>query len=146
MKKSILNPIENIQNAGTAREWADCARFGIIRTKHDSVPYDKGSDIELGSRGISVKASGFTLMSGSLCKGLNSFEEIWNRYAERVHSNEFHYVTNNWECYEMSLDEFKEFVFKFARTERESSKNGGTLKIRCRKETAEMREWLKART
>lgn len=142
--KIELNSI-NSKNAGIAREWGLCAYYGIERTAHDSVSYDKGSDIELANKAISVKASGFTLMSGSLCEGLSDFDGIWNLYASRVHSDTFAYVTEDGTTYEMNLNEFKEMVYTFCKTEKESAKNGGATKIRCKKESAKMRAWLEAR-
>lgn len=142
--KIELNSI-NSKNAGIAREWGLCAYYGIERTAHDSVSYDKGSDIKLSDKAISVKASGFTLMSGSLCEGLSDFDAIWNLYASRVHSDTFAYVTEDGTTYEMNLNEFKEMVYTFCKTEKESAKNGGAIKIRCKKESAKMRAWLEAR-
>ena len=142
--KIELNSI-NSKNAGIVREWGLCAYYGIERTAHDSVSYDKGSDIELTDKAISVKASGFTLMSGSLCEGLSDFDGIWNLYASRVHSDTFAYVTEDGTTYEMNLNEFKEMVYTFCKTEKESAKNGGATKIRCKKESAKMRAWLEAR-
>lgn len=145
MKTFKIEFDHNIQNAGIAREWGLCAYYGIDRTAHDSVSYDKGSDIETADKNISVKASGFTLMSGSLCEGLSDFDGIWNLYASRVHSDTFAYVTEDGTTYEMNLNEFKEMVYTFCRTEKESAKNGGATKIRCKKESAKMRAWLEAR-
>ena len=81
-------------------------------------------------------------MAGSLCEGREGFDEIWSLYAERVHSNMFAYVTLTGTVYMMNIDEFKSFVYAFCRTERESEKNGGAMKIRCRKESAKMLRWL----
>ena len=53
-----------------AAEWALCSKYGITRTKHDSSAYDRNSDVNAGSVRISVKTSGFTLMAGNLCEGL----------------------------------------------------------------------------
>lgn len=145
MKAFKIEFDHNIQNAGIAREWGLCAYYGIDRTAHDSVSYDKGSDIETADKNISVKASGFTLMSGSLCEGLSDFDGIWNLYASRVHSDTFAYVTEDGTTYEMNLNEFKEMVYTFCKTEKESAKNGGATKIRCKKESAKMRAWLEAR-
>lgn len=133
------------KNEGIRREWALCAYEGIERTKHDHTPYDKGSDVEVGARHISVKASKFTLMSGSLCEGKTEFSDIWELYATKKHSNEWCYITEDFIGYMMSLDEFKQFVYKFCKVEKESKKNGGYSKIRCKEETAEMRKWLEAR-
>ena len=132
----------NHQNAGIAREWALCRYYKVERTAHDALPYDKGSDLDAAGKHISIKASAFTLMSGSLCEGRDTFDGIWNLYAERVHSDTFAYVTADFTVYEMNIDEFKCFVYTFAHTERESEKNGGALKIRLRKESGKMLKWL----
>lgn len=129
-------------NAGIAREWALCRYYKVERTAHDALPYDKGSDLDAAGKHISIKASAFTLMSGSLCEGRDTFDGIWELYAERVHSDTFAYVTADFTVYEMNLDEFKCFVYTFAHTERESEKNGGALKIRLRKESGKMLKWL----
>ena len=125
-----------------AKEWAVAALMGITRTTHDSKAYDKDSDVVAGNMRISVKSSAFTLMAGSLCNGLTSFDAIWNLYAANVHSNTFAYVTADFTAYMMNLDEFKSFVYAFCRLERESEKNGGAYKIRCRKESKKMLAWL----
>ena len=130
------------KNAGIAREWALCKHYHIDRTSHDNLPYDKGSDLDTASKHISIKASGFTLMSGSLCEGRESFDGIWALYESRVHSDTFAYVTNDYTVYEMSLAEFKRFVYTFAVTARDSEKNGGHMKIRMHKESKKMLAWL----
>lgn len=132
------------KNAGDAREWGVCAYYGIERTSHDSLAYDKGSDVEAGEKHISVKASKFSLMSGRLCEGRETFDEIWDLYAERTHSNTWAYVCKDGTTYEMNKEEFKRFVYAFCKTERESSKNGGAMKIRCKEETRKMVEWFEA--
>lgn len=137
-------PRIDARNAGDAREWAVAALLDAPRSKHDSKAYDKDSDVVAGNMRVSVKSSAFTLMSGALCNGLDTFDGIWNLYAERVHSNTFAYVTADFIAYMMNLDEFKQFVYSFCRLERESSKNGGALKIRCRKENKKMLDWLAA--
>lgn len=126
------------------KEWAVCAYTGIERTKHDSSAYDRDSDVNAGDLHISVKSSGFTLMSGSLCEGLDSFDAIWNLYRSKTHSNCFAYVDEDFNLTLMDIDEFEKFVYTFCRVERESEKNGGAMKIRCRKESAKMRAWLAA--
>lgn len=144
-KIEALERIDGINNAGIAREWSLCLYFGIRRVAHDSVAYDKGSDIVAQGMNISVKASGFTLMNGSLCEGIEDFEGIWNLYADRTHSDHFAYMTADFTCYMMNLQEFGEFVHQFARLERDSEKNGGAMKIRCRKESGKMLNWLEER-
>lgn len=130
------------KTAGDAAEFAVAAMFHIARERHDSRPYDVASDVSCDGLEISVKASGFTLMAGSMCEGRDTFDGIWNLYAERVHSNTFAYVTADFLVYMMTLAEFELFVRTFCRVERESEKNGGTMKIRCRKESTKMLNWL----
>ena len=132
------------KNAGIAREWALCRHYMVERTAHDSLAYDKGSDLDAAGKHISIKASAFTLMSGALCEGLEDFDSIWNLYESRVHSDTFAYITADFTVYEMNITEFKQFVYMFAHTERESEKNGGQVKIRLRKESAKMLKWLTA--
>lgn len=141
MTTYTIAPITH-RNAGIAREWALCRYYMVERTAHDHTAYDKDSDLDAAGKHISIKASGFTLMSGSLCEGLETFDGIWNLYASRVHSDTFAYITADFMAYEMNLDEFKRFVYAFGRLERESSKNGGAVKIRLRKESSKMIKWL----
>lgn len=141
MTTSVL-PHVDATNAGDAREWAVCSLMGVSRVKHDSKAYDKDSDVVVGTSRISVKASAFSLMAGSLCEGLTDFDDIWNLYERKTHSNTFVYVTKDFIAYIMNLTEFKQFVYKFCYTEQESKKNGGATKIRCRKESTKMVSWL----
>lgn len=133
-----------VKNNGDRREWAVCAHMGVERCKHDSGAYDKDSDVNVGDMHISVKASGFTLMSGNLCEGLEDFDSIWKLFKSRTHSNVFAYVDEQFTMTLMNIDEFEKFVYAFCKTERESEKNGGAMKIRCRKESQKMRDWLAA--
>lgn len=130
------------KNAGIVREWAMCAYHMVERTAHDAQPYDKASDLEAAGKRFSIKASAFTLMSGNLCEGIEDFDGIWNLYESRVHSDTFAYITADFTVYEMTISEFKRFVYTFCHTERESEKNGGAMKIRCRKESGKMLKWL----
>lgn len=141
MTSTVLTPI-SAKNPGDAREWSVCAHMGVARSTHDSKAYDRDSDCICGAMRISVKASAFTLMSGSLCEGLTDFDSIWNLYERKTHSNTFVYVTKDFVMYMMTLAEFKRFVYAFCKLENESSKNGGALKIRCRKESGKMLKWL----
>lgn len=142
MKVYNIAAVENM-NHGDACEYALCKHYNINRESHDHSSYNKNSDIVVNDKNISVKSDGFTLMSGSLCKGLNTFGEIWNLFEQTTHSNVFAYITKSFTVYEMDINEFKLFMFIFGRVERESEKNGGQLKIRCKKESKKMERWLK---
>lgn len=144
MTTFTINPLEN-KNAGIAREWALCAYYMLPRTVHDHIAYDKDSDLNVGDLHISIKARKFSLMSGNLCEGRETFDGIWELYESRVHSNRFAYVTENWTVYLMDLSEFKQFVYAFCSLSRDSSKNGGKVKIQCRSESKGLLEWLAAK-
>ena len=144
MKKVTLTPVTISKNNGDNREFSLCAYENVARTTHDSADYRTTSDIVVGDRHISVKASGFTLMSGNLCEGKTTFEGIWDVYEHNTHSNDFVYITVDFTAYYMTLVEFKQFVHMFGRVEREIEKNGGAMKIRSRKESKKMVEWLNA--
>lgn len=135
---------EGVKNNGDRREWAVCNHMGVERTKHDSAAYDRDSDVNVGDLHISVKSSGFTLMSGNLCEGLEDFDAIWALYKSRTHSNTFAYVSNDMTLYLMNIAEFERFVYTFCHVERESNKNGGKCKIRCARESNKMLAWLAA--
>lgn len=145
MTNFTINHVSPAKNKGIAREHDLCAYMGINRTTHDSGSYMAGSDIETGDFNISVKASGFTLMSGSLCEGLTDFEAIWNLYMTNTHSNAWAYITTDYQVYMMNAIEFCEFVHTFCYMEKESAKNGGGMKIRCKKESKKMISWLENR-
>ena len=131
------------KTAGDAREWAVCIHYNVERSAHNSESYDKNSDLNTADgKHISIKSNAFTLMSGSLCNGLTDFDSIWNLYEKNVHSDTFAYVTADFTVYEMNLNEFKNFVYSFCGLERESEKNGGAMKIRCKKESKKMLRWF----
>lgn len=112
---------------------------GEMRT-HDSVPFDKGSDIpEFG--GISVKSSHATIVSGALMHSDDKIGQI-TEYFDRVASTQFAYVSKNEIAYIMDAVEFHSFLVEFVSMERESEKNGGKMKMRLRAESKGMIEWL----
>lgn len=137
--------IVTAKNAGDAREWALCEHYNVERSAHNSESYDKNSDLNTADgKHISIKSNAFTLMSGNLCNGLTNFDDIWNLYESKTHSNTFAYITLDFTVFEMTLKEFKSFVYSFCSLEKESSKNGGAMKIRCKKESKKMIRWLNA--
>ena len=111
---------------------------GEIR-KHDKVPFYMDSDIP--EYDMSVKSSGFTLASGNINMG-DTFDEKLADFCSRVHSNKFAYVTVNMVAYIMNKDEFEKFLRTFAYMDRDSKKNGGLTKIKCRKESKKMLDWF----
>ena len=142
MKATKINHVSTATNTGIAREHDYCISLGINRTAHDNNDYRTTSDIVIDNRHISVKSSGFTLMTGTLCNGAETLEEIWNVYEQTTDATEIAYITTDYIVYTMTIAEFKTFVKLFCRTERDSKKNGGKMKVRCRHESEKMRQWL----
>lgn len=108
---------------------------------HDSRRWFAGSDVTICGVGISIKADGFSLADARTNMG-ETFDEKWSDYESRVHSTKFVYITAENIAYEMNIAEFKKFVYTFCYLSRESSKNGGGCKIRCKHESQKMRDWL----
>lgn len=141
-KIEAIHTEKPIKNKGILGEWALAAHYGVERNTHDHTRYDEASDICAAGKNISVKADRFTLMSGKLCGGIQTFDGIWNLFRRTVHSDTFAYITLDMVVYEMNLNEFQQFVFKFCSLQRESTKNGGGMKIRARHESKAMLAWL----
>lgn len=111
--------------------------------KHDRVPFDKGSDIP--EFHMSVKSSKASLMSGNYCTK-STKEGIIEEFIERSASSCFAYVLEDFSmAYVMNRNEFTEFCNLFSGLSRESSKNGGKIKVQIYKENHRTREWLASR-
>lgn len=140
MKRIIIEAVSEYTNGGSAKEQnLAYALTGEMRG-HDSVPFDKGSDIP--EYHMSVKSSHFTLVSGKLMMA-DSFQGQIDEYFERVASKSWAYVTENNEAYIMDMAEFRSMLMTFARFEKDSGKNGGKSKVRFA-ENKKILAWLSA--
>lgn len=135
-------PIRQYQNNGMHIEQSTAYTLtGEIR-KHDNVPYYIGSDIE--EHKLSVKSAKFTLANAKSIKGATLDEQL-AYYMEHTASEYVIYVTKNFVGYKMNLVEFADFVKEFCYLTRESTKNGGGLKVMAKSESKKMLEWLAVR-
>jgi len=136
--------IENVSikknNGDRAEENFDFFMNGKISGK-DSKAYNVDSDVNCNGVGYSVKSNHFSLVSAGLLKG-ETMAEMLDYYFATVHSTMAVYVTKDNIAYVMNMHEFRQMLEMFAGLERESSKNGGGVKIRCKAESKKMREWL----
>lgn len=141
---TVITKIQSVStkknNGDRAEENFDFALNGTISGK-DSLSYDVASDVTHNGIGYSVKSNHFTLASAKLILGETMAEKL-DYYFARVHSTKAVYVDNENNAYIMNMVEFRIFLETFATLEKESTKNGGGLKIRCRAETKAMRAWL----
>ena len=126
---------EHFMNAGEFKEAIRKAVAGLECKKDANTPFDKGSDIE--EFNTSVKSSGATI---SPVKG-DTLEGIMTEYFERVHSDNWDYVTLVDEeviVYNMNAEEFKEFVEEFGRV-------NSRKVVRLIKESGRMIRWFEER-
>lgn len=108
--------------------------------KHDHVAYDKGSDIP--EFHMSVKSSKASLMSAKFCESENK-SDIIAQFVTKSASTRFAYVVADFsKAYVMDGNEFAQFCELFSNTTRESSKNGGGVKVQIYAESAKMLRWL----
>lgn len=141
MRIQKFTHVSTLSNAGqAAQQNLDFAITGKIR-KPDHVAFDIDSDIP--ECGISVKSARFTLVSASALTA-TTFEGQLAEYAERVHSREIAYVTKSDIAYIMTLPEFITFCTLFCTRQKESEKNGGGYKVRCKTESKKMLAWFEA--
>ena len=110
--------------------------------KHDNLRWNEGSDLP--EQRMSVKSARFSLTAGGQLSG-TTLAEMLDDYFSRVHSTSFTYITNDYVAYQMNATEFREFLNRFAKMERDSKKNGGKVKVRVPHETADLVAWLAER-
>lgn len=121
-----------------AQQVVDFTLTGQIR-KADNRKWNETSDIP--ELLMSVKADRFTLASDLM--GETICEKV-DDYFNRVASVNWAYLANNGTIYIMNRSEFKAFLLRFAKLEKDSTKNGGRMKVRFPHETEMVRQWLMA--
>lgn len=129
MTTITLNPITRIyKNNGQHLE--QTFRYNLTGeiAKADNLKATDGCDLF----NYSIKSARATV-----CKGTDIDEHLATDKA-----TEFVYITENLVAYIMNKTEYKKFVELFARVDTESSKNGGSKKLRLGRETSKMLEWL----
>lgn len=128
------------KNAGQHAEQALAFTLTNEMRKHNSMAFDQASDIP--EFNMSVKSSRFTLASASMLEASDKEGQI-AEYFKRVHSTHVAYVTKDFsKAYVMDMAEFKKFIELFCSLTRESTKNGGGKKLKCRAESKKMIEWF----
>lgn len=121
-----------------AQQVVDFTLTGQIR-KADNRKWNEQSDIP--ELLMSVKADRFTLASDLV--GETICEKV-DDYFNRVRSITWAYLANDGTIYIMNCSEFKAFLLRFAKLERDSTKNGGRMKVRFPHETEMVKQWLMA--
>lgn len=125
-------------NGQHSQQTVDFTLTGQLR-KADNHKWNIESDIP--ELNMSVKADRFTLASDLMGETL---DQKVNDYFNRTASTSWAYLTNEGQIYIMNRIEFYMFLMLFCTLERDSTKNGGRVKVRFAHETAKVREWLRA--
>lgn len=141
----IPDTFPTIKNKGIRAQANMTVACGLTYAAHDGKSYDSASDIEYMGHHISVKAYHFTLMSGTMCEGKTTVNDIWDVYARTTHSDRFAYVLGE-TAYIMNIAEFEKFVKLFCEIERESNhsdrQHTGNVKVRAKRCENNMRKWF----
>ena len=141
----IPDTFPTIKNKGIRAQANMTVACGLTYAAHDGKSYDSASDIEYMGHHISVKAYHFTLMSGTMCEGKTTVNDIWDVYARTTHSDRFAYVLGE-TAYIMNIVEFEKFVKLFCEIERESNHSDrqgtGSVKVRAKRCENNMRKWF----
>ena len=141
----IPDTFPTIKNKGIRAQANMTVACGLTYAAHDGKSYDSASDIEYMGHHISVKAYHFTLMSGTMCEGKTTVNDIWDVYARTTHSDRFAYVLGE-TAYIMNIVEFEKFVKLFCEIERESNhsdrQHTGSVKVRAKRCENNMRKWF----
>lgn len=125
-------------NGQHSQQIVDFTLTGQLR-KADNHKWNIESDIP--ELNMSVKADRFTLASDLMGETLS---QKVSDYFNRTASTSWAYLTTEGQIYIMNQIEFHMFLMLFCTLERDSTKNGGKVKVRFAHETAKVREWLRA--
>jgi hypothetical protein len=128
MEKFSFEYLNNYRNHGQNAEQS--IRFTLTGeiSKADNLRYDLGSDC----LNYQIKSARATV-----CKG-----DDLDAYLDKDASTAYIYGTEDGKAYIMNRQEYTEFVQEFGMLTRDSTKNGGAVKIRLKHETDTLRKWL----
>ena len=129
MTKFTFTYLNNYRNHGQNAEQSIRFLFTGEIMRADSLRYDKGSDI----LNYQIKSARATV-----CKGTDL-----EKYLELDASTAYIYATKDGTAYVMTKEEYITFVKQFATVTRESTSNGGAVKMRLAHEGQKMLAWLR---
>ena len=126
-----FNYLKNYANHGQDAEQS--VRFTLTGelAKADNVRHDLGADC----LNFQIKSARATVCKGTDLKA----------YLDLDASSAYIYADNEGTAWVMDRAEYTEFCTEFATETRESSKNGGAVKLRLKSESSKMMAWLMAR-
>ena len=131
MKKFFFEYLNNYHNHGQNAEQSIRKALTGETVKADNLAHDKGADC----MGYQIKSARATV-----CKGTDI-----RAYLATDMATEYIYGTNNGTAYIMSRTEYIEFVEVFGTVTRESTANGGAVKIRLKSESVAILTYLEER-
>lgn len=113
---------------------------GILKEKHDNVPFDIDSDIP--EIHCSVKSSRFSLCAGTALQA-QDFDGQIAEYMERTVSKVVCYMAMNGYAYFMDMVEFEMFLRRFCELTWESNKKAKKIRMRSAESGTHIK-WLEA--
>lgn len=118
------------QYKNNGQHFEQCARFTLTGqiAKADNIPFYVSGDIG----GLQVKSARATI-----CKGLDL-----KAHMDLDGATCYGYVTKELVMYVMNRNEYFDFCSNFSTKDRESTKNGGGVKLRLKSESKELMAWL----
>ena len=131
MTKFFFEYLNNYRNHGQDAEQSIRKALTGETVKADNLAHDKGADC----MGYQIKSARATV-----CKGTDI-----RAYLATDMATEYIYGTNDGIAYVMSRTEYIEFVEIFGTVTRESTANGGAVKIRLKSESTALLTYLKER-
>lgn len=131
MTKFFFEYLNNYRNHGQDAEQSIRKALTGETVKADNLAHDKGADC----MGYQIKSARATV-----CKGTDI-----RAYLATDMATEYIYGTNDGTAYVMSRTEYIEFVEIFGTVTRESTANGGAVKIRLKSESTALLTYLKER-
>lgn len=123
--------VSDYANHGQASQQLFAYTLTGERQKADNIPHDKGADV----LHYQVKSARATV-----CKGTDI-----RAYLLTDQAVEYAYVAKNGKAYIMTRIEYIEFVEMFGTITRESTRNGGAVKIRLKSESTALLTYLEMR-
>ena len=131
MTKFFFEYLNNYHNHGQNAEQSIRKALTGELAKADNLAHDKGADC----MGYQIKSARATV-----CKGTDI-----RAYLATDMATEYIYGTNDGTAYIMSRTEYIEFVEVFGTVTRESTANGGAVKIRLKSESVALLTYLEER-
>ena len=139
MQQTTVKTLRGL-NRGERAEKAVYDYYGQ-QYERTNTAYTRDGDITINGIAYQVKSGGASISIGKTAETLD-FQGLLDRYIKTSAAKRYIYVTDDLVGYILTKTVFKRFVESFGYYTHDSAKNGGRAKIRLRRDSKRMREWL----